>query len=93
MYDIIHVDKRLVDYELSERFNTEQISFVTRIKDNAKFSFKEEHSLDNCTDDAVLKNEQLELDIRQFAVCIFIIIIIVIQRKVEKRKWAFANLC
>ena len=63
-------DKGYVDYDLFERFNKEQIPFVTRIKDNAKFISKEEYSLDNCTDDAVLKDEQIALDIRENGIII-----------------------
>lgn len=58
-------DKGYVDYALFERFNKEQIPFVTRIKDNARFVSKEEYNLESCTDDAVLKDEQIELDIRE----------------------------
>lgn len=162
-------DKGYVDYELFERFNKEQIPFITRIKDNAKFISKEEYSLDNCMDDAVLKDEQIALDIREngiivrqlplrriaywseqhhkcyefitniynlqpqqiaqiykqrwqiellhkqlkqnfplnyflgdnenaiiiqiWCTLIYNLLITVIQRKVEKKKWAFANLC
>jgi hypothetical protein len=162
-------DRGYVDYLLFERFNQTQIPFVTRIKDNAKFSSKEEFSLDNCTDDAVLKDEKIELDIREngtitrqlplrriaywseqhnkcyefitniydlkpeqiatiykqrwqiellhkqlkqnfplnyflgdnenaiiiqiWCTLIYNLLITVIQRKTEKRKWAFANLC
>lgn len=64
--DTIYVfDKGYVDYELFELFNQKQIPFVTRIKDNAKFVSKEEFCLDDCTDDAVLKDESIELDIRE----------------------------
>lgn len=162
-------DKGYIDYELFERFNKEEIPFVTRIKDNAKFTSTEEYSLDNCTDDAVLKDEQIELDIREngtvvrklplrriaywseehqkcyefitniydlqpqqiaaiykqrwqiellhkqlkqnfplnyflgdnenaitiqiWCTLIYNLLITVIQRKIEKKKWAFANLC
>ena len=162
-------DKGYVDYELFERFNKEQIPFVTRIKDNAKFISQEEYSLDNCTDNAVLKDEQIALDIREngiivrqlplrriaywseqhhkcyefitniydlqpeqiaqiyrqrwkiellhkqlkqnfplnyflgdnenaiiiqiWCTLIYNLLITIIQRKVEKKKWAFANLC
>lgn len=58
-------DKGYIDYELFERFNRDKIPFVTRIKDNAKFTAKEEYSLDSCMDDAVLKDEKIELDIRE----------------------------
>lgn len=50
---------------LFERFNREQIPFVTRIKDNAKFSAQQEYSLDNGTDDAVLKDEKITLPVRE----------------------------
>ena len=162
-------DRGYVDYVLFERFNQEQIPFVTRIKHNAKFISKEEFSLDNCTDDTVLKDEKIELDIREngtiarqvplrriaywseqhhkcyefitniydlkpeqiaviykqrwqiellhkqlkqnfplnyflgdnenaiiiqiWCTLIYNLLITIIQRKVEKRKWAFANLC
>ena len=162
-------DRGYVDYLLFERFNNEQIPFVTRIKDNAKFSSTEEYNLDNCTDNAVLKDEKIELEIREngtvvrqlplrriafwsekhhkcyefitniydlkpeqiaaiykqrwqiellhkqlkqnfplkyflgdnenaiiiqiWCTLIYNLLVTVIQRKVEKRKWAFANLC
>lgn len=162
-------DRGYVDYLLFEQFNQEQIPFVTRIKNNAKFTSKEEFSLDNCTDDSVLKDEKIELDIREngtivrqlslrriaywseqhnkcyefitniydlkpeqiaaiykqrwqiellhkqlkqnfplnyflgdnenaiiiqiWCTLIYNLLITIIQRKVEKRKWAFANLC
>jgi hypothetical protein len=45
--DTIYVfDRGYVDYVLFERFNKEQTPFVTRIKDNARFTSREEFSLD-----------------------------------------------
>ena len=64
--DNIYVfDKGYVDYELYEQFNNLQIGFVTRLKDNATYQSVEEFDIDEHAPGGLLKDERVELPIRQ----------------------------
>jgi hypothetical protein len=58
-------DRGYIDYGFYERLNTEQIGFVTRLKDNASYESKEEFDIEDNAPDALLKDEHIELPIRK----------------------------
>lgn len=64
--DNIYVfDKGYVDYELYEHFNNHPIGFVTRLKDNATYQSVEEFDIDEHAPNGLLKDERVQLPIRQ----------------------------
>jgi transposase len=54
-------DKGYVDYEQYQQWTLEDIYFVTRQKDNARYTSIEEFDIPETTSDAVLKDEKIEL--------------------------------
>lgn len=54
-------DKGYVDYGQYQRWTLEDIYFVTRQKDNARYTSLEEFDIPDTVDDAVLKDEKIEL--------------------------------
>ncbi len=54
-------DKGYVDYKQYKKWTLEDIYFVTRQKDNAHYTSLEEFDIPNTVDDAVLKDEKIEL--------------------------------
>lgn len=64
--DAIYVfDKGYVDYKRYEQLTAQGVFFVTRLKENAAFNTVAERALDEETDAAVLKDEDIELPIRR----------------------------
>jgi hypothetical protein len=58
-------DRGYIDYERFEQFNTQEIGFVTRSKDNATFESKEEFEIPDSAPDSLLKDERIEVPIRK----------------------------
>ena len=54
-------DKGYVDYQQYQKWILDDIYFVTRQKDNARYTSLEEFDIPNTIDDAVLKDEKIEL--------------------------------
>jgi hypothetical protein len=54
-------DKGYVDYEQYQQWTLDDIYFVTRQKDNARYLSIEEFDLPDTTSDAILKDEKIEL--------------------------------
>lgn len=54
-------DKGYVDYEQYQQWTLEDVYFVTRQKDNARYTSIEEFDIPETTSDAVLKDEKIEL--------------------------------
>ena len=54
-------DKGYVDYEQYQKWTLDDIYFVTRQKDNARYTSLEEFDIPDKVDDAVLKDEKIEL--------------------------------
>src|SRR5690554_2316484 len=54
-------DKGYVDYEQYQQWTLEDVYFVTRQKDNARYTSIEEFDIPQTTSDAVLKDEKIEL--------------------------------
>lgn len=58
---IITFDKGYVDYAQYETFSEESIYYVTRLKDNAQYSVREELDIPDEADSGVLKDEEITL--------------------------------
>jgi len=58
-------DKGYVDYRMYEKFNKDEISFVTRLKDNATYECIEELDIPDKIDTGVIKDEIVQLPIRE----------------------------
>jgi hypothetical protein len=58
-------DKGYIDNERFEQFNTEEIGFVTRLKDNATFESIQEFDIPDNAPDNLLKDERIEVPIRK----------------------------
>jgi len=58
-------DKGYNDYKAFQRFNDNQTGFVTRIKDNAVYTIKEQSELDDCIHSGVQSDEIIELTIKE----------------------------
>lgn len=54
-------DKGYVDYQQYQKWTLDDIYFVTRQKDNARYTSLEESDIPDKVDDAVLKDEKIEL--------------------------------
>jgi hypothetical protein len=54
-------DKGYVDYQQYQKWILEDVYFVTRQKDNARYTSLEEFDITDKVDDAVLKDEKIEL--------------------------------
>lgn len=54
-------DKGYVDYKQYQRWTSEDIYFVTRQKHNARYNSLEEFDIPDKVDDAILKDERIEL--------------------------------
>lgn len=54
-------DKGYVDYKQYQQWSLQGVFFVTRQKDNARYSSIEEFDIPDTTNDAVLKDEKIEL--------------------------------
>lgn len=54
-------DKGYVDYEQYQKWTLEDVYFVTRQKNNARYKSIEEFDIPHTTSDAVLKDEKIEL--------------------------------
>jgi len=54
-------DKGYLDYKQYQKWTLEDIYFVTRQKDNARYKSLEEFDIPDTVDDAVLKDEKIEL--------------------------------
>jgi len=57
-------DKGYNDYKAFQRFSDNQTGFVTRIKDNAVYTIKEQSHLDDCIHNGVLSDDIIELTIK-----------------------------
>ncbi|GHT24862.1 hypothetical protein FACS189430_10570 [Bacteroidia bacterium] len=57
----ITFDKGYVDYAEYERFTKEDVFYVTRLKDNAKYDAGEEYDIPDEADSGVLKDEEIVL--------------------------------
>ena len=58
---IIVFDRGYVDYAEYERFTTEEIFYVTRLKESAIYEIGEEYDIPECADSGVLKDEEIFL--------------------------------
>ena len=58
---IIVFDKAYVDYEVYERFSKEGVTYVTKLKDNAKYEGLEEIEIPDNADDGIIKDEKVVL--------------------------------
>ncbi len=58
-------DRGYIDNERFEQFNTEEIGFVTRLKDNATFESVQEFDIPDNAPDNLLKDERIEVPIRK----------------------------
>lgn len=58
---IIVFDKAYVDYGVYERFSKEGITYVTKLKDNARFEGLEEINIPDNADDGIIKDENIVL--------------------------------
>lgn len=57
-------DKGYNDYKAFQRFSDSHTGFVTRIKDNAVYTIKEQYELDDCIHSGVQSDEIIELTIK-----------------------------
>lgn len=58
-------DRGYIDYEFYESLNQQDVSFVTRLKDNASYESIQEYDIQEDAPDALLKDERIELPIRK----------------------------
>jgi hypothetical protein len=58
-------DRGYVDHKFYEGLTSQEVSFVTRLKENAVYESIQEHEPNEETPDAVLKDERIELPIRK----------------------------
>ncbi len=58
---IIVFDKGYVDYKVYERFSTEDITYVTKLKDNAVYEGLDELDIPESADDGIIKDEVIML--------------------------------
>lgn len=58
-------DRGYIDYEFYEALNQQEVSFVTRLKDNASFQSLHEYDIKEDAPDALLKDEMIDLPIRK----------------------------
>ena len=54
---IIVFDKAYVDYTVYQSFSTQKITYVTKLKDNAKYEGLEEIDIPDSADDGIIKDE------------------------------------
>lgn len=80
-------DKGYVDYQQYHEWTLNDFYFVSRQKDNARYTSLEEFDIPDKINDGVLKDEKIELLVS----LIIKLIMIVIQRKAQ-RKWAYSNM-
>ena len=53
-------DKGYVDYKVYEEFSTKEITYVTKLKDNAKYEGLEELDIPDDSDPGVIKDEMIK---------------------------------
>lgn len=58
---IIVFDKGYVDYKAYQRFTTDDITYVTKLKDNAIYEGLDEFDIPDVADDGIIKDEQIVL--------------------------------
>jgi hypothetical protein len=58
-------DRGYIDYEFYEALNQQEVSFVTRLKDNASYKTVLEYDINEDAPDALLRDEKIELPIRK----------------------------
>lgn len=64
-HQIAVFDKGYTDYAQYERFTQKQILFVTRLKTNAAYQVKSENEIPDYIDNGVLKDEIIEVDLKE----------------------------
>lgn len=58
-------DKGYNNYKAFKHFTTQQTGFVTRLKDNAVYRTLEDNPIDGCIHSGVLKDEEIEIDVKE----------------------------
>ena len=61
---ILVFDKGYVDYKVYEEFSTKEITYVTKLKDNAKYEGLEELDIPDDSDSGIIKDEMIEISKR-----------------------------
>ena len=61
---ILVFDKGYVDYKIYEGFSTKGITYVTKLKDNAKYEGLEELDIPDDSDQGIIKDEMIEISKR-----------------------------
>ena len=61
---ILVFDKGYVDYKVYEEFSTKEITYVTKLKDNAKYEGLEELDIPDDSDPGVIKDEMIKISKR-----------------------------